>query len=97
MIDLTHLYHRFAATCLYTTTPDHDFILDRLPSGDSGCRNEATVSAFTEDVEAVPKAATVDGDIVFASCCSGHGFKFGPMLGDMAAAMVCLKHACSHV
>jgi glycine/D-amino acid oxidase-like deaminating enzyme len=57
---------------LYTQTPDHDFILDRLPDSGSGFRTAG---------------AADDGDVVFASCCSGHGFKFGPMLGDLAASM----------
>ena len=43
------------ATCLYTTTPDDDFVLDRL------------------------------GPVVIASPCSGHGAKFAPLVGAMAA------------
>jgi sarcosine oxidase len=43
------------ATCLYTTTPDDDFVLDRV------------------------------GPIVVASPCSGHGAKFAPLIGEMAA------------
>jgi sarcosine oxidase len=42
-------------TCLYTMTPDEDFVLDRV------------------------------GRVVIASCCSGHGFKFVPALGEIAA------------
>ena len=45
-------------TCLYTRTPDDDFIIDRLP--------------------AAPQ-------IVIASPCSGHGFKFAPAVGDILA------------
>lgn len=48
------------ATCLYTTTPDHDFVLER------------------------------HGPIVVGSPCSGHGFKFTPLIGrtlaDLATA-----------
>jgi sarcosine oxidase len=47
-----------AKTCLYTMTPDGDFILDRLP-----------------DHEA----------IIVVSPCSGHGFKFAPVIGEIAA------------
>lgn len=47
-----------AKTCLYTMTPDGDFILDRLPA----CRQ-----------------------IVVASPCSGHGFKFAPLIGEILA------------
>jgi sarcosine oxidase len=47
-----------AKTCLYTMTPDGDFIIDRLP--------------------AAPQ-------IVIASPCSGHGFKFAPAIGEILA------------
>jgi glycine/D-amino acid oxidase-like deaminating enzyme len=43
------------ASCLYTTTPDEDFVLDRV------------------------------GPVVVASACSGHGAKFAPLVGAMAA------------
>jgi sarcosine oxidase len=42
-------------TCLYTTTPDGDFVLDRR------------------------------GPLVVASPCSGHGFKFAPLIGEVLA------------
>ncbi|HJP64781.1 MAG TPA: N-methyl-L-tryptophan oxidase, partial [Actinomycetota bacterium] len=42
-------------TCLYTMTPDDDFILDRV------------------------------GNVVIGSPCSGHGFKFAPLLGEVLA------------
>ncbi|MFF3378051.1 FAD-dependent oxidoreductase [Streptomyces sp. NPDC002680] len=42
-------------TCLYTTTPDEDFVLDR------------------------------HGPLVVVSPCSGHGAKFAPLIGAMAA------------
>ena len=48
-------------TCLYTMTPDEDFIVDRLP-----------------DLT----------DIIVASPCSGHGFKFAPVIGDILADLV---------
>jgi sarcosine oxidase len=47
-----------ATTCLYTMTPDGDFILDRLPE----CPN-----------------------IIVAAPCSGHGFKFAPVIGEILA------------
>ncbi len=47
-----------AKTCLYTMTPDGDFIIDRLPGAPQ---------------------------IVVASPCSGHGFKFAPVIGDILA------------
>jgi len=44
-------------TCLYTNTPDGEFVLDRL------------------------------GPIVVGSPCSGHGFKFAPLIGKIMADM----------
>ncbi|HEX7845814.1 MAG TPA: N-methyl-L-tryptophan oxidase, partial [Chitinophagaceae bacterium] len=45
--------------CLYTNTPDEDFIIDHLPGYDS--------------------------DVCFASACSGHGFKFASVIGEILA------------
>jgi len=42
-------------TCLYTNTPDEDFVLDR------------------------------EGQVVVGSPCSGHGFKFAPLIGRILA------------
>jgi sarcosine oxidase len=44
-------------TCLYTSTPDDDFVLDRI------------------------------GGLVVASPCSGHGFKFAPLIGEVLARL----------
>jgi len=49
-----------AKTCLYTVTPDRDFIVDRLPQAPQ---------------------------IIVASPCSGHGFKFAPVIGEILAEM----------
>lgn len=45
-------------TCIYTMTPDEDFVIDRLPA---------------------------DPRIVVASPCSGHGFKFASIIGEVLA------------
>jgi len=45
-------------TCLYTMTPDEDFVLDRR------------------------------GSVVVCSPCSGHGFKFAPLIGRLVADLV---------
>jgi sarcosine oxidase len=45
----------FPTTCLYTNTPNEDFLLDRVD------------------------------DVVIVSPCSGHGFKFAPEIGRLAA------------
>ena len=49
-------------TCMYTNTPDHDFVIDFSPR---------------------------DKRVVVLSPCSGHGFKFAPVIGDIAADLVC--------
>jgi sarcosine oxidase len=51
---------RESAVCLYTNTPDLDFIIDTL--------------------EATP-------NVVLASACSGHGFKFASAVGEVAAQL----------
>ena len=45
------------ATCLYTTTPTEDFVVDRV------------------------------GPVVICSPCSGHGFKFAPLVGELVAGI----------
>lgn len=47
-----------ATTCLYTITPDHDFVIDR------------------------------DGPVTVLAGFSGHGFKFAPLVGELAADLV---------
>jgi sarcosine oxidase len=49
-----------ARTCLYTMTPDGDFIIDRLPGA---------------------------ANIIVASPCSGHGFKFAPAIGEILCGL----------
>ena len=46
------------ATCVYTNTPDHDFLLDRHPE---------------------------HANVIIASPCSGHGFKFASAIGEILA------------
>ncbi|MGH2637458.1 MAG: FAD-dependent oxidoreductase, partial [Actinomycetota bacterium] len=50
-------------TCLYTNTPDEDFVLDRR------------------------------GPVVIGSPCSGHGFKFGPLMGRILADLATAQPA----
>jgi sarcosine oxidase len=57
-----------AVTCLYTMTPDGDFIIDRLPGHEA---------------------------IIVASPCSGHGFKFAPVIGEILANLA-LAGSTSH-
>jgi sarcosine oxidase len=51
---------REATVCLYTNTPDLDFVIDVHPA--------------------------VTG-VAFASACSGHGFKFAPVIGEILAGL----------
>ena len=50
----------YEKVCLYTNTPDEDFIIDSAP----GLPNTFIVSA-----------------------CSGHGFKFAPLIGEIASRL----------
>jgi sarcosine oxidase len=50
---------RQAKVCMYTNSPDADFIIDRVP----------------------------DAPVVYASACSGHGFKFASAIGELLAGM----------
>jgi len=49
---------RRTSVCMYTNTPDEDFILDRHPA---------------------------DPRVTLASPCSGHGFKFAVLIGEICA------------
>jgi sarcosine oxidase len=49
---------RGSAVCLYTDTPDEDFVLDVYPGAPG---------------------------VAIASACSGHGFKFSPVVGEILA------------
>lgn len=49
--------------CIYTMTPDEDFVLERV------------------------------GPAVVCSACSGHGFKFAPLLGELVAALATDREA----
>ncbi len=53
-------------TCIYTMTPDHDFVLDRRDR------------------------------LVVGSACSGHGFKFGPLLGELLADLATNEDAAAY-
>lgn len=51
----------YEKVCLYTRTPDEDFIIDAIPG--------------------------LDGAFLI-SACSGHGFKFGPLIGQICVNLV---------
>ena len=52
---------RETRVCLYTNTPDHDFLIDRHPE---------------------------HAQVIIASPCSGHGFKFASAIGEVIAELV---------
>lgn len=52
-------------TCIYTKTPDEDFVIDFLPEDDR---------------------------IVIASPCSGHGYKFASVIGEVLADLATVGH-----
>ena len=45
-----------SAVCMYTNTPDLDFVVDRHPEHEN---------------------------VIIGSACSGHGFKFAPVMGEI--------------
>jgi sarcosine oxidase len=47
--------------CIYTSTPDHNFIIDWHPA---------------------------HSNVLIFSCCSGHGFKYAPAYGEIAADLI---------
>lgn len=57
---------RRAEHCLYTNTPNEDFIIDLLPGNER---------------------------VAIGSACSGHGFKFGPLVGRILAELVMQGHS----
>lgn len=52
---------RDSATCIYTNTPDRNFVIDFLPGDDR---------------------------VLMVSACSGHGFKFASVIGEIAADLL---------
>jgi sarcosine oxidase len=60
-VPLANGERRDAKVCMYTNTPDSQFIIDRLPD---------------------------HPNVVVASACSGHGFKFSSVVGEILADLV---------
>ncbi len=62
---------------------DAEFVVRRLPGLDPApLRTETCLYTMAPDEDFVLTRA---GQVVVCSCCSGHGFKFGPLLGEIAA------------
>jgi sarcosine oxidase len=60
-----------AKTCLYANTPGHDFLIDTHAGFVAGGSSSSD--------------ARGSHDVILASPCSGHGFKFVPFLGELIA------------
>ena len=70
------------ATCMYTMTPDTHFIIDFYPRQGLGTESDVPTQTL----------GTVhhDGDpnIVIVSACSGHGFKFASVVGEIVEQLI---------
>ena len=74
-------------TCLYTMTPDEDFVLDAMPlfeEGREGGSSGGGGGASSDGNE----SAGVHGLCFLAGGFSGHGFKFAPLIGEIARMWV---------
>lgn len=61
-------------SCLYTTTPDHDYVLDLVPPPTfASMKRSLSTSSW--------------GRVVLAGGGSGHAFKMAPAIGECAAAL----------
>ena len=75
------------ATCMYTMTPDAHFIIDFYPGSDP----DAPAQRLGYDVLAQGAGTEhqcYDQDIVIVSACSGHGFKFAPVVGEIVEQLI---------
>ena len=66
-----------------------EYIAPRFPDLDSRCLRTATcLYTVTPDAKFVIDYADAGGNILFASACSGHGFKHSPAVGEALAQRV---------
>ena len=62
------------------------YIAPRLPDVSSRCLRTATcLYTVTPDAKFVIDYADANGNVLFASACSGHGFKHSPAVGEALA------------
>lgn len=97
--------------CMYSMTPDQDFILDTLPlkQNSTVAHGKPAAEATVTDAPGAPGATVTEapcsgatvteaagigatvtggGEVVVAAGFSGHGFKFGPLIGSIIADLV---------
>jgi sarcosine oxidase len=73
-------------TCLYANTPGEDFLIDTHAGFTSlGSSGSDAVGSSGSD-------AVGSSDVILASPCSGHGFKFAPFLGELIADLAMDQH-----
>ena len=86
--------HVRSSVCQYINTPNEDFLLDFLPTNAStgGRVGESAVVGGAheegENLRVAPTAGNSPSPVLVVSCCSGHGFKFASVIGEVAADML---------
>lgn len=82
-------------TCLYSVTPDHDFVLDAHPTmpnvskcacADPIC-NLVVSPTLHVSTDLRLTLSTTQSQVYVAAGFSGHGFKFGSALGEILACL----------
>ena len=85
------------ATCMYTMTPDSHFIIDFFPGQGLGPGlgpEQGLGSAAGPVPDALAQGLGTDHhhcydqDIVIISACSGHGFKFATVIGEIVEQLI---------
>lgn len=72
-------------TCLYSSTPDEDFVIDDVSGIVGGGRFGDPHSGEAAGIDGCPRLPR--GSIVLCAGFSGHGFKLAPTVGAVAAAI----------
>lgn len=74
------------ATCMYTMTPDTHFIIDFYPGQQK--LDSVVSNSSTEIREGGTEYHDGDPNIIIVSACSGHGFKFAPVIGEIVEQLI---------
>jgi len=77
---------KHACVCTFTNTPDSHFIIDAHPRHSQvpppWRRHAPPRSPFPHDTPLQPRLAA---QVILCSACSGHGFKFASVIGEVLA------------
>jgi len=76
-----------SGVCMFTNTPDGHFVIDAF----SAVPHRKPTSNKAAKKGSAPEATTAEPRVVFISACSGHGFKFASVIGQIAADLSCGK------